>query len=736
MKHLVFICIKRAMRHNNSIITIIIAAVILLTINLPVMAKGEIYAIGCIDNYPYEYVDDTGAPAGFSVDLINEIAKKMNMKCRINLVPFDRFNYLKKNPDVDIILGTLRGNDGTDYQFFRTNVRIHFSIFADSDSVISSINDLHNLKILIAASDFIARQVENELKRFLKFKSVITNNEITAFTHLKKKECDVVFMSGPSARKVIENQNQIGIKEIPVSIGFFDYGFGIRKNNTELRSVLTEGYNKIFSGGEYHIIYNRWFVEKSDNSFFSETGIYVSAGIFSFIIFIFFIIINSFVLRKRITEKTEELHLSMSELSKAQMHLKESEKRFKKIFNKSPSGLMILNSSGRVILFNEAIVHIFGVTDPDEISNLDIVNSPVSTEWFKTRLKNCRNINLELKFDFGLIKETGYYTTSKTGIIILELIIIPLEINAGSPEPGYICQISDNTRERNLLEEIKYNQRKLELVFEAVKDGLWEWNLATGKVRYNRKFFTYLGYKMEFFKDDISTLLGFIHEGDRESVKNELNEKVSNGRSFNIEYRMIMSNGRVIYARSRGETIEWDDNLKPIRVIGIQTEVTLQRNLYNRINLLKSDSEITDMQFTGIKDNCFLNGRTILVADDNYLIFMHISELLKKYKAEAIYAASGYDAVDIVKRRDDISLILLDHYMPGLDGISALNEIRSINNNIPVIVQSGQLNDSLNERFINEGFNGVLGKPVEEHLFIETICDIMESFFYKKNYKN
>ena len=49
-------------------------------------------------------------------------------------------------------------------------------------------------------------------------------------------------MSGPSARKIIEHQNLIGIKEIPVSIGFFDYGFGIRKNKNEIYRVLTEGY--------------------------------------------------------------------------------------------------------------------------------------------------------------------------------------------------------------------------------------------------------------------------------------------------------------------------------------------------------------------------------------------------------------------------------------------------------------------------------------------------------------
>jgi len=723
------------MRHKKIkiIFITILTSAIVITLNSPLAAKSEIYAVGCIDNYPYEYINDAGVPSGFSVELINEIAKEINMKCRVELVPYDRFIYLKNNPGVDVILGMIRGDPDKEYAFFRTNVKIHFSIFSNTDSVISSINDLHKLKVLISAHEFIADPILNELKKCLKFEPLITNDEMKAFTQLKRKECDVVFMSGPSARKLIEHRNIVGIKEIPVNIGFFDYGFGVRKNKNGIYGSLTGGYDRIFLSGIYNSIYTKWFIEKTENRFLTENGIYLSTGIFSFLIFILFILINGFILRKRIKEKTEELHLSMSELTRTQIQLKESEKRFKRIFNKSPSGLMILNSSGRVILFNEAVVNIFGVENPVEISNLDILNSPISTEWFRNRLKNYRNVNLEIKFDFEIIRKTGYYRTSKAGMIILGIVIIPVEINSGSPEPGYICQFSDNTKERKLLEELKYNQRKLELIFESVKDGLWEWNLVTGKVRYNRKFFSFLGYKMESYSDDINTLLGFIHESERESVKNELYEKVLNGRSFNIEYRMLMSNGKVINVRSRGETIEWDAGLKPLRVIGIQTEITIQRDIYTRINLFKSDQANTAITSSRKYDDNILDGRIILVVDDNYLIYLHISELLKKYKAKSIYAASGLEALDIVKKRDDISLILLDHYMPELDGVSALREIRKINNSVPVVIQTGQWNESVNEQFFMEGFNGVLGKPVEENLLIETICSIMESVFYKKN---
>jgi PAS domain S-box-containing protein len=720
------------MRHKKRKIIFIISGFISFVLfHSPVLAKGEIYAVGCIDNYPYEFINEEGNPSGFSVDLIRSIAGESGVKCRIELVPYDRFLLLQRNPEVDMILGMIRGDPNSRYRFFRPNMKIHFSIFADSAAAISSINDLYDLNIIIAAHDSISNPILHELKKILKFKHQLTDNEVQAFTMLKSTEADAVFIPGSSARNIIANSNLTGIRELSVNTGFFDYGFGLRKNNKEISGILANGYDKIFSTGDYDEIYRRWLVPESHENFFSETGIYLSGGIFGILVFIIFLLINSFILRKRIKEKTENLNISMNELTKAQVQLRESEKRFRRIFNQSPSALMILNPAGRVLMFNEAVVDIFGVNNPDELINLDIINSPLSTEWFKTRIKDYRNINLEVKFNFEIIRQTGYYSTSKTGIMILELIIMPVEIHTGSPEPGYICQFSDNTQERLLLEEIKYNQRKLEMIFEGIKDGLWEWNILTGRVRYNRKFFSFLGYKPELYPDDITTLLGFIHESDRDTVKQELFEKVLNGRNFNIEYRMLMNNGNIINVKSRGETIEWDDNLKPVRVIGLQTEITAKRNLSGRIEMFKNDASIKDSSSDNIQIPCImgniLSGRVILLADDNYLIFMHISELLKKYRAETLYASSGSEAFEILKNRSDISLVILDHHMPGLDGFSALKEIRKINSNIPVIVQTGECHENGDDFFLREGFDGMLSKPVDESLLIETVCGLVNS---------
>jgi DNA-binding NtrC family response regulator len=102
----------------------------------------------------------------------------------------------------------------------------------------------------------------------------------------------------------------------------------------------------------------------------------------------------------------------------------------------------------------------------------------------------------------------------------------------------------------------------------------------------------------------------------------------------------------------------------------------------------------------------------ILVADDEPSICEAFSALLEAEGHETLTAANGRDAVQCVKsERPDV--VFLDVRMPGLDGISALKEIRAFDSTVPVIVMTayGTL-DTAAEALRNDAFD-YLGKPLE-----------------------
>lgn len=81
---------------------------------------------------------------------------------------------------------------------------------------------------------------------------------------------------------------------------------------------------------------------------------------------------------------------------------------------------------------------------------------------------------------------------------------------------------------------------------------------------------------------------------------------------------------------------------------------------------------------------------TILSVDDDFINLKLLQSMLKKNASvsQVIEAKNGLEALNILKERQDIDLILLDLKMPIMDGIEFLSNIQSMPKlkNIPIIV--------------------------------------------------
>ncbi len=66
--------------------------------------------------------------------------------------------------------------------------------------------------------------------------------------------------------------------------------------------------------------------------------------------------------------------------------------------------------------------------------------------------------------------------------------------------------------------------------------------------------------------------------------------------------------------------------------------------------------------------------RTALIVDDEIGIREFLGEVLERENFEIIYAADGNKAIQILKDRPDIGLLVCDILMPGIDGLEVLIE--------------------------------------------------------------
>jgi two-component system, NtrC family, nitrogen regulation response regulator NtrX len=79
---------------------------------------------------------------------------------------------------------------------------------------------------------------------------------------------------------------------------------------------------------------------------------------------------------------------------------------------------------------------------------------------------------------------------------------------------------------------------------------------------------------------------------------------------------------------------------------------------------------------------------SILIVDDEPSILQSLRGLLSDEGFGVITAATGYEALKIIDAESP-DLVLLDIWMPGIDGIETLKEIKKVNPHIQVIIISG-----------------------------------------------
>ncbi len=109
----------------------------------------------------------------------------------------------------------------------------------------------------------------------------------------------------------------------------------------------------------------------------------------------------------------------------------------------------------------------------------------------------------------------------------------------------------------------------------------------------------------------------------------------------------------------------------------------------------------------------------VLVVDDIMTNLDVAKGMLKPYKITVDYALSGPQAIDVIRAgAPRYSAVLMDHMMPGMDGIEATRIIREeigtdYARNIPVIALTANAIVGNKEMFLENGFQDFISKPID-----------------------
>jgi CheY-like chemotaxis protein len=117
----------------------------------------------------------------------------------------------------------------------------------------------------------------------------------------------------------------------------------------------------------------------------------------------------------------------------------------------------------------------------------------------------------------------------------------------------------------------------------------------------------------------------------------------------------------------------------------------------------------------------------ILIVEDNEKNLKLVRDVLQYKGYQTVEAGTGEDGVRLARERGP-ALILMDIQLPGIDGITALGQLRAdpATRAIPVIAVTASAMTQDRKKIMAAGFDGYQTKPIKVREFMDAVRETLD----------
>lgn len=175
-----------------------------------------------------------------------------------------------------------------------------------------------------------------------------------------------------------------------------------------------------------------------------------------------------------------------------------------------------------------------------------------------------------------------------------------------------------------------------------------------------------------------------------------------------------------------------------------KTKVTIYLNQKIKMQGVPLIAEISKLEESIKPQQEDYSDKKVLIVDDNKMNLKVATRLLKNYNIITTEVLNGDEAISKIKNNEKYNLIFLDDIMPQKNGKETLNEFKKIKGfDIPVIVLTANVLEGMKEKYIEEGFDDYLAKPINKEelkkilnkFLIDRKSDIEDTILFSPNSK-
>jgi len=122
------------------------------------------------------------------------------------------------------------------------------------------------------------------------------------------------------------------------------------------------------------------------------------------------------------------------------------------------------------------------------------------------------------------------------------------------------------------------------------------------------------------------------------------------------------------------------------------------------------------------------NRELILLVDDELEISELAAEMLMEEGYRVILARDGFEALRIYQQiSQQIGLVILDFFLPVMDGDAVFDELRVLNPQVNVVLSSGFAEQSKLGAMLAQGLRGFMPKPYTREKMLEQVRSTLDA---------
>ena len=244
---------------------------------------------------------------------------------------------------------------------------------------------------------------------------------------------------------------------------------------------------------------------------------------------------------------------------------------FFSLFEFLPIGAYRSTPGGLQVRANPALVALNGYANEDE--QLAHV-SDIATEWYVDPQRRTEFMRLleQVGSIRGFVSEVYRHKTRERIWISENAHVVKAADGTVQYYEGTVEDVSERVRAEQVLRD---SEQRWQLALDSSGDGVWDWDLRSGRETYSQRFYELHGYSPGDIGLHVEAFDRLTHPDDRARmlVDREAHLEGRTPRYVN-QHRVRAKDGSWRWVLSRGLVIERDDAGRPLRMIGTHADIS------------------------------------------------------------------------------------------------------------------------------------------------------------------